>query len=70
VAQPWVPDRLLPLVEQLRGLDPEERSIVVRAANEVEGGRGIPANELRRVVGLVKMGGDAVADCETLYDDV
>ena len=72
MAQSHVPDRLQPLVEQLRQLAPEERSLVVQAANEAEPKRlpTVPWSEVEKVIGIVNIGGNAVEDCEAIYDDV
>jgi hypothetical protein len=72
MAQPDVPDRLRPLVEQLQQLAPEDRSLVVRAANEAAPGRlpTVPWSEVEKVIGIVNIGGDALEDCEAIYDDV
>ncbi|MBN1605429.1 MAG: hypothetical protein JW940_02290 [Polyangiaceae bacterium] len=72
MGQSQVPDRLWPLVEQLRLLAPEDRSLVVRAANEAtQGGLPtVPWSEVEKVIGSVHLGGNAVEDCEAIYDDV
>jgi hypothetical protein len=63
---------LQPLVDQLSQLAPEERSLVVKAANEVAPKPlpTVPWSEVRKIVGIVSIGGDAVEDCEAIYDDV
>jgi hypothetical protein len=71
MAQSQVPERLLPLVEQLRQLTPEERGSVIRAANSSgENLPAIPWDVFRKAKGVVSLGGNAVEDCEALYDDV
>jgi hypothetical protein len=72
MAQFHVPDRLQPLVEQLRQLAPEERSLVVQAANEAEPESlpTVPWSEIEEAIGIVNIGGNAVEDCEAIYDDV
>ncbi len=70
MAQSRVPERLQPLVEQLRQLAPDERALVVRAANQSHTLRGVPAAEFRKMIGIVNIGGNAVEDCEAIYDDV
>ena len=70
MAQSRVPARLQPLVEQLRLLAPPERSLVVRAANPFSPLPGVPASELRELIGIVNIGGNVVEDCEAIYDDV
>ena len=72
MAQSRVPDRLQPLVEQLRQLAPEERSLVVQAANEAAAKRlpTVPWSEVERMIGVVNIGGNAIEDCEAIYDDV
>ena len=72
MAQPDVPDRLWPLVEQLRRLAPEDRSLVLRAANEAAPKRlpTVPWSEVEKVIGSVNIGGNALEDCEAIYDDV
>ena len=72
MAQSQVPERLQHLVEQLSQLAPEERSLVVKAANEVvrKPLPTVPWSEVKRIVGIVSIGGNAVEDCEAIYDDV
>jgi hypothetical protein len=72
MVQSHVPGRLWPLVEQLRQLAPEDRSLVVRAANEAAPKRlpTVPWSEVERVIGSVHLGGNALEDCEAIYDDV
>ena len=72
MAQSHVPDRLQPLVEQLRQLAPEERSLVVQAANEAEPEPlpTVPWSEIEEAIGIVNIGGNAVEDCEAICDDV
>jgi hypothetical protein len=81
-----LPSRLLPLVEQLRRLPAEQRAKVIRAATDADRpdehanqGRAaigapeltpVPWDELLSMTGMVELGGDAVADCNALYDDV
>ena len=72
MAQSRVPDRLQPLVEQLRQLAPEDRSLVVEAANEADRDAlpTVPWSEIEAGFGVVNIGGDAVEDCEAIYDNV
>ena len=72
MAQSNLPDNLRPLVEQLMQLTPEERSLVVQAANESQRKPlpTVPWSEVRRIAGIVSIGGSAVEDCEAIYDDV
>ncbi|MBN1609989.1 MAG: hypothetical protein JW940_25405 [Polyangiaceae bacterium] len=70
MARSHVPERLQPLVDQLRQLPPQERSLVVRAANQQRPLSGIPASEFQELIGIVNLGGNAVEDCEAIYDDV
>ena len=72
MAQPNLPENLRPLVEQLSRLTPEERSLVVKAANESQRQQlpTVPWSEIEEGIGIVNLGGNAVEDCEALYDDV
>jgi hypothetical protein len=72
MAQSDVPDRLRPLVEQLQQLSAEERLSVIRAANDSSAGElpTIPWDVFRQAKGIVGLGGNAVDDCEALYDRV
>ena len=72
MAQSPLPERLQPLVEQLRQLSPEERVSVIRAANDSLGEElpTIPWDVFRKAKGIVGLGGNAVDDCEALYDHV
>ncbi len=72
MAQSRVPDRLQPLVEQLRQLAPEDRSLVVQAASEAAAKRlpTVPWSEVEKMIGIVNVGGNAIEDCEAIYDDV
>ncbi|MBN1612082.1 MAG: hypothetical protein JW940_35955 [Polyangiaceae bacterium] len=59
------------LVEQLVKLSAEERALVLRAANSREPSRKLPTlswERLEEADGVVAFGGDAVEDCNALYD--
>lgn len=72
MAQSVLPERLRPLVDQLRRLAPADRLLVVRAANEAPLSRPptVPWTEVDKVMGIVNIGGNAVEDCEAIYEDV
>ena len=69
---------LRPLVRELASLSEEDRHEVVAAAEQTAAGRdgSEPARERRRerwarlraLAGVVNLGGNAVEDCERLYD--
>ncbi|MBK7584967.1 MAG: hypothetical protein IPI67_32855 [Myxococcales bacterium] len=66
-----VPEALKPLVEQLANLSGEDRHRVVEAAEHAVRGRrfqGVSLEDLRRLTGLVAIGGNALEDCDALYD--
>ena len=69
---PELPPELGKLVEQLRNLGPDQRSRVLdaahKAANETKRWPTMPWEVLEKSIGIVSLGGDAVADCEALYD--
>ena len=74
MAQPKLslPDALKPLVDGLAALPPEDRERVIVAARDAAGRkarvRRVPWEHLRRARGIVRLGGDAVEDCNALYD--
>jgi hypothetical protein len=72
MAQSRVPDRLQPLVDELRQLAPEDRSLVLQATNEAAPKHPptVPWSEVEKLIGIVNIGGNAVDDCEAIYDDV
>lgn len=58
-------------MEQLAKLNRRERHIVVEAAEraaEPRPLRGVSEEELRRLTGVVALGGDALEDCDALHD--
>lgn len=66
-----VPEPLRRLTEQLASLPVGERELVISAARRREDN---PSNTLSwgdvwKAKGVVHIGGDAVADCEALYDN-
>jgi hypothetical protein len=69
---PELPPELGKLVEQLKNLDPEQRSLVIdaaqKAANDTKRWPTMPWDVFEKARGIVSLGGDAVADCEALYD--
>jgi hypothetical protein len=69
---PELPQELGELVEQLKKLDPEQRNLVIdaaqKAANDAKRWPTMPWDLFEKSHGIVSLGGDAVADCEALYD--
>jgi len=66
-----VPEALKPLVEQLAKLSEDERHLVVNAAERTASRqrlRALTTEDLRRLSGVVAMGGNAVEDSDALYD--
>lgn len=66
-----VPEALKPLVEQLARLNQEDRHLVVEAAERSvphRRFRGLSLEELQRLTGVVAIGGNALEDCDALYD--
>lgn len=70
---------LKPLVDQLAALSDEERREVITAARQAarkqrdadpEAARQRRWDWLMSMKGIVSLGGNAVEDCERLYDDV
>ena len=68
-----VPPECRPLVEQLARLDrPTRRAVVSAAEREATQAskRGVVSwKTIDELTGIVSVGGDAVADCERLYDE-
>jgi hypothetical protein len=66
-----IPPQHKPLVEQLAKLPESERRAVIAAAEAAAKTRGatIPWEELAAARGIVRLGGDAVEDCDRLYDE-
>ncbi len=63
-----VPEHLAPLVQQLLALSEPDRRLVIAA---VEWERELPVmswETLDRARGIVSLGGNAVEDCNALYD--
>ncbi len=69
--RPGVPARLEPLVRELAALPDEDRRAVLEAAEEAA--RSAPPaaswETLDSLRGVVSLGGNALEDCEKLYDD-
>ena len=68
-----VPHELRDLVKQLAALRSEQRQLVVRAAEQTDPAArprypAMPWELIEKSIGVVSLGGDAVADCEALYD--
>lgn len=66
-----VPEHLLPLVQQLAALSDADRNLVIQAARaqaRPRKPRTMSWETLDRAIGIVSLGGDAVEDCEALYD--
>ena len=66
-----VPVALQPLVEQLATLHAADRERIVRAARKVaheQRRHTVKWSSLRDACGVVRLGGDAVADTRALYD--
>ena len=66
-----VPEHLLPLVEQLAALSDADRDLVIQAARSharPRKHRTMSWETLERAKGIVSLGGDAVEDCNALYD--
>jgi hypothetical protein len=75
MAQPYSPElppELGKLVEQLTKLGPDQRSRVIdaaqKAANDAKRWPTMPWDIFEKSHGIVSLGGDAVVDCEMLYD--
>ena len=69
-----VPESLRPLVEQLAALSSEQRTLVLheaeKAANDAKVRlRPISWESLKAARGAVNLGGNAVEDCNALYDE-
>lgn len=67
-----LPEHLLPLARQLAELTPDDRDLVIRAARAVSPARkfhGVSWEHLKKLEGVVAIGGNAVEDCKALYDD-
>ncbi len=63
-----VPEHLLPLVEKLRALSPAEFELVVQAAEAQAKLRTVSWESWQEAKGIVSLGGNAVEDCNALYD--
>ena len=69
-----VPEALRPLVKKLAALSSEQRTLVLheaeRAANDAKPLlRSISWESLKAARGAVNLGGNAVEDCNALYDE-
>jgi hypothetical protein len=69
-----VPEALRPLVKQLAALSSEQRTLVLheaeKAANDPKSQvRSISWESLKAGRGAVNLGGNAVEDCNALYDE-
>ncbi len=66
-----VPAALKPLVDQLAKLTSEQRRLVVEAAEQTVEPRefvGLSEQDIQRLTGVVAIGGNALDDCDALYD--
>ncbi|WP_394826060.1 hypothetical protein [Pendulispora albinea] len=65
-----VPPALEPLVRQLAALPDEDRKAVVQAAENARRPQRAVASwdTLDSLRGVVRLGGDAIEDCDRLYD--
>ncbi len=66
-----VPAALKPLVDQLAKLTGEQRRLVVEAAEQSVEPRefvGLSEQDIQRLTGVVAIGGNALDDCDALYD--
>lgn len=64
-----LPDHLRPFVDALRQLSESDRRLVLAAARERRRAT-IPWEELEKMCGVARLGGgDAVEDCDRLYDE-
>jgi hypothetical protein len=64
-----VPEELQPLVQQLAGLSAEDRRLVVKAAaRRAHVFVALSAEDIQKLLGAVAIGGDALEDCDALYD--
>ena len=65
-----LPDELRPLAQALRQLDDQSLELVISGVRHSRSGPTIPWKELRRGSGVASVGGgNAVKDCDALYDD-
>jgi len=65
-----LPEELRPLAQALQELDDQKLELVISAVRRNRSGPTIPWKELRRASGVASVGGgDAVEDCDALYDD-
>ena len=67
-----LPERLEPLARQLAELDPSDRDLVIRYVRTLSPPRklrGVPWEHLKKLEGVVSIGGNAVEECKALYDD-
>jgi hypothetical protein len=66
-----LPEELRPLARALQQLDDQRLELVISAVRSDRAGRTIPWEALRRASGVASVGGgNAVEDCDALYDDV
>ncbi len=66
-----VPAALKPLVDQLAGLSSEQRRLVIEAAEQsvrAHESVGLSEQDIQRLTGIVAIGGNALEDCDALYD--
>jgi hypothetical protein len=65
-----LPPALRKLAEDLRALNESDRELVIAAARRERPLRSISWEELARTEGIAPVGGgDAVLDCDALYED-
>ena len=72
MAQSRVPDRLQPLSSSSGSSRRRTARWSVQAVNEAAPRHlpTVPWSEVERMIGVVNIGGNAVEDCEAIYDDV
>ena len=67
-----VPESLRPLVEHLARLSDEDRELVIRAARPRRRSasvlKAVPWEAIWQARGVVAIGGNAVEDCNAIYD--
>jgi hypothetical protein len=66
-----LPAALRPLVDQLAKLPTEQRRMVIEAAEHAGAAHeftGLSTEDIQRLTGVVDIGGNALEDCDALYD--
>jgi hypothetical protein len=66
-----LPDHLRLLADQLAEVSTDDQQLVIAAARNARPRRlkTIPWSELEKLKGIVSLGGNAVDDCNALYED-